>query len=106
MVCWPRASFLGRSDRTEPGISRFRVRGSRAPERQQLNFSQPSLSPLETFQVLETLALVAGSAEIKLFHVLIVAQFIGGAVEHDLTLLHDIAVAGDGERGARVLLHQ
>src|SRR5579872_547874 len=106
MVCWPRALFRGGPIGFEPGISRFRARVSRAPERQQLNSSQPSLSPLETFQILETLALVAGSAEIELLHVLIVAQFIGRPVEHDLALLHDIAVARDRERGARVLLHQ
>jgi hypothetical protein len=37
-------------------------------------YSQPSLSPLETFQILETLALVAGAAEIEFLDVLIVAQ--------------------------------
>ena len=39
--------------------------------------SQPPLPPLEAFQVLETLALVAGAAEIKFLDVLIVAQFVG-----------------------------
>src|SRR5258707_360703 len=68
--------------------------------------SQPPLPPLETFQILETLALVAGSAEVKLLDVLVVAQFAGAAVEHHLALLHDVAVACDRQRGARVLLHQ
>src|ERR1700674_4273157 len=83
------------------------VRAARAPERRaEIYASQPPLPPLEAFQVLETLALVAGPAEVKLFDVLIVAQFGGRAVEHDLALFHDVAVAGDRERGARILLHQ
>src|SRR3954462_10596588 len=68
--------------------------------------SQPSLAPLEALQILETLALVAGAAEVEFLDVLVVAQLVGGAVEHDLALLHDVAVACDRQRRARVLLHQ
>src|SRR6266581_6700484 len=67
---------------------------------------KPPLPPLKAFQILETLALVAGAAEVKLLDVLVVAQLIGAAVEHHLALLHDVAVACDRQRGARVLLHQ
>src|SRR6266849_1208762 len=67
---------------------------------------QPPLPPLKAFQILKTLALVAGAAEVKLLDVLIVAQLVGAAIEHHLALLHDVAVACDRQRGARVLLHQ
>src|SRR5690242_12094836 len=68
--------------------------------------SQPALAPLEALQVLETLALVAGATEVEFLDILVVAQFIGGAVEHDLALFHNVAVARHRERRARVLLHQ
>src|SRR5581483_715546 len=71
-----------------------------------LCYSQPSLAPLEAFQILEALALVAGAAEIELLDVLIVAQLVRGAVEHDLALINDVAMACDRQRGARVLLDQ
>src|SRR6516164_7057260 len=71
----------------------------RAPGRQRVSCSQPSLPPLEAFEVLETLALVAGAAAVEFLHVLIVAQLVGRAVEHDLALFHDVAVACDRERG-------
>src|SRR5262245_54110767 len=83
----------GRSARTGPEISRFRVRALRAPERQSTFHSQPPFAPLEALQVLETLALVAGAAEIEFLDVLIVAEFGGRAVEHHLALLHDIPMA-------------
>src|ERR1041385_3255844 len=67
---------------------------------------EPPLPALEAFQVLETLALVAGAAEIKLLDVLVVTQLVGAAVEHDLALFHDVPMAGDRERGAGVLLYQ
>src|SRR5260370_26568558 len=93
--------------RTRPGISRFRVRALRAPERRVEIFpSQPPLPSLEAFQILETLALVAGAAEVEFLDVLIVAQLVGAAVEHHLALLHDVAVARARKRGARVLFHQ
>jgi hypothetical protein len=41
--------------------------------------SQPPLPSLEAFQVLETLARIAGAAEIKLLDVLIVAQLVGAS---------------------------
>src|SRR5260221_8974600 len=89
------------------GIPRFRVRALRAPERRAEIFpSQPTLPTFKTFQILETLALVARAAEVKLLDILIVAQLAGAAVEHHLALLHDVAVACDRQRGARVLLHQ
>src|SRR4051812_44727358 len=68
--------------------------------------SQPPLPALETLQVLETLALIAGAAEIEFLDVLIVAQLVGAAVEHDLPLFHDVAVACHRQRGAGVLLDQ
>src|SRR6266404_6676480 len=68
--------------------------------------SQPPLPSLEALQVLETLALVAGAAEVEFLDVLIIAQLVGAAVEHHLALLHDITVARDRERSARILLHQ
>src|SRR5579859_5996026 len=68
--------------------------------------SQPPLPPLKTLQILETPALVAGAAEIEFLDVLVVAQFVYGAVEHHLALLHDVAVARDRKRRARVLLDQ
>src|SRR2546421_11317415 len=74
------------------GISRFpdvhrtsEVRALRAPERRVENqSSQPPLPPFKTLQILKTLALVAGAAEVELLDVLVVAQLIGAAVEHHL----------------------
>src|ERR1700676_811771 len=101
----PRHSGMVR--RTRPGISRFRGRALRAPERRAQIFpSQPPFPPLKALQILETSALVAGAAEIKLLDVLVVTQLVGAAVEHHLALLHDVAVARDRQRSARVLLHQ
>src|SRR4051794_18556505 len=68
--------------------------------------SKPALAPLEALEVLEALALVAGAAEIEFLDVLVVAQFVRGAVEHDLALLHDVAVACHRKRGAGVLLDE
>src|SRR5713226_4094052 len=88
--------YSGRRSRTRvPGMTSERQR-----------FLQPPLPPLKTFQILKTLALVAGAAEVKLLDVFIVAQLVGAAVEHHLALFHDVAVARDRQRGARVLLHQ
>src|SRR5712664_4569723 len=68
--------------------------------------SQPPLPSLKTLQVLKALALVAGTAEIELLDVLIVAQLFRAAVEHHLALFHDVAMACHRERGARVLFHE
>ena len=67
---------------------------------------KPALAPLEAFQVLEAAPLAAAAAEIELLHILVARKFGGGAVEHDLALLHDIAVARHLQRGAGVLLDQ
>src|SRR6185437_4547485 len=68
--------------------------------------SQPALAALEALQILKTLALVAGAAEVEFLDVLVVAQFIGRAVEHHLALLHDVTVARHRQCRARVLLDQ
>src|SRR5690606_37668818 len=70
------------------------------------NALEPPLAALEALEVLEALALLVAAAEVKLLDVFVVAQFVSGAVEHHLALLHDVAVAGDAERGAGVLLDQ
>src|SRR5690242_13722529 len=38
------------------------------------------------------------SAEVELLHVGMLAQPLGGAVEHDAAVLHHVAVVGDRER--------
>src|SRR4051812_18796453 len=68
--------------------------------------SKPALAALEAFQVFEALALIAGAAEIELLDVLVIAELVGRAVEHDLALLHDVAMARHRQRRARVLLDQ
>src|SRR4051794_37601861 len=87
-------------------MSAFRARWGPSRNKRQRTSSQPPLPALETFQILKTLALVAGAAEVKLFYVLVVAQLVGAAVEHHLALFHDVAMACDRQRGARVLLDQ
>ncbi len=65
---------------------------------------KPTLASFEALEVLEALALISSAAKIEFLDVFVVAQFIGGAVEHDLALFHDVAMAGDGQRSAGVLL--
>src|SRR4051812_5427987 len=48
---------------------------------------------------------LAGLAEIELLHVLMAAQPLGAAVEHDTAVLHHVAIVGDRERRRRALLH-
>src|SRR5215468_3581703 len=50
-------------------------------------------------------SLAALAAEIELLHVRVLAQALSGAVEHDATVFHDIAVVGDVERYSGALLH-
>src|ERR1700757_691017 len=47
-----------------------------------------------------------GAAEVELLHVGMLAQPLGGAVEHDAAVLHDVAVVRDGERDRGALLDQ
>src|SRR5262245_41904561 len=49
-------------------------------------------------------SLPAGSAEIELLDVGMLAQTFGAAVEHDATILHDVAIVCDLERDGRTLL--
>src|SRR5581483_3520382 len=85
----PRTSFRGGPAGPNPESRGSPMRSAhlrfalRAPRNDgALCYSQPSLAPLEAFQILEALALVAGAAEIELLDVLIVAQLVRGAVEH------------------------
>src|SRR4029077_7322360 len=67
---------------------------------------QPALASTKALEILEALALLAGAAEVEFLDILVVAQFVGGSVEHDLALVHDVAVARDRQRSAGVLLDQ
>src|SRR3954466_7122981 len=67
---------------------------------------QPPLPSLEAFQIFKALALIAGAAQVKLLDVFVVAQLGSRAIEHHLALLHDVAVTGGRQGGARVLLDQ
>src|SRR5207237_398748 len=99
----PSTSFLRRIEKTwMPGTRQHKA----GHDEEGSAGLQPSLPPLEALQVLEALALVAGATEVELLDVLVVAQLGGRAVEHDLALFHDIAVARDRKCRARVLFHQ
>src|SRR5262249_15869032 len=50
-------------------------------------------------------SLAALAAEIEFLHVLMFAQALSRAVEHDAAVFHDIAVVGDAERYGGALLH-
>src|SRR6516165_11241640 len=104
MMSFPSHVVCRRCEASNPEARVSPFAHERAPGRPRVGCSQPSLPPLEALQVLETLALVAGAAEVELLHILIVAQLIGRAVKHDLALFHDVAVACDRKRGARILL--
>src|SRR5262252_5156492 len=45
------------------------------------------------------------ATEIEFLHVRVLAQALGGAVEHDATVFHDIAIVGDVERHRGALLY-
>src|SRR5436305_10079426 len=108
------ASFRGGSEASEPGIHNHDrwlwIPGPRQRARPGMTVdrvsSKPPLPAFEAFQVFKTLALVAGAAEVEFLDVLVVAQFVGAAVEHRLASFHDVAVAGHRQCGARVLLDQ
>src|SRR6266700_7965179 len=68
--------------------------------------SKPALAAPIALEVLEAAALTAGAAEVEFLDVLVVAQLVRRSVQHDLALVHDVAVARDGQRRPGVLLHQ
>src|SRR5215210_6675971 len=68
-----------------------------------------SAIPSPAAAVLLDLAVVppvlSGLAEIEFLHILMAAQPLGAAVEHDAAVLHHVAVIRDSERSGRALLH-
>src|ERR1700730_16553248 len=65
---------------------------------------QPALAALVVLDVAVALAAAGGDAEIELLDVLVGAQCRGVAVEHDATVLQDVAVIGVAQRDVGVLL--
>src|SRR3954471_13171240 len=70
----------------------------------QTSSSQPSLPSLVALHLAETFAVALGYAEIKFFHVLVLAQALGRAVHDDAAGFQDVAVGGVFERHVGVLL--
>src|SRR5262249_57606753 len=108
---WLAAHHSSRTGQTESNCSHVPFQGEVGSKRRAScqtgpSESQPALAAAEASQVLEALALLAGAAEVEFLDVLVVAQRLRGSVEHDLALLHDVAVTGDRQRRAGILLDQ
>ena len=68
---------------------------------------KPSLTPLIKFQVLVGLLLALNArAQIKALHIFVVPKLVGIAIQHDTTVLHNVAVIGDRQSEMSILLHQ
>src|SRR5215472_1759788 len=68
---------------------------------------QPALAPAVVLEVAVRLACAdLVEPEIELLDIGVLAQALGRALEDDAAILHDIAMVGDVERHARVLLDQ
>src|SRR4051794_5187937 len=60
--------------------------------RDRRNRSEPPLPPLVALQVAKALAFSAVPAKVEFLDILIVRKRLGGAIQNDLPLLHDIAI--------------
>src|ERR671915_442256 len=66
---------------------------------------QPSLPPLVVLDVAVAPALAGlGEAEIELLHVGVALELVRRPLQDDAAVLHDVAVVGDAQGEARVLL--
>src|SRR6266850_1566023 len=69
--------------------------------------AEPAFTALVVFDLAVRLAAPdLGEAEVELLDVGILAQGVGGALQHDPAVLHHVTVIGDGQRQGRVLLDQ
>src|SRR5882672_4882995 len=66
----------------------------------------PPPAPAILLDVPVAAARARAAAEVELLHVGMLAQAVGGAVEHDAAVLHHVAVVGDRERDRGALLDQ
>src|SRR5438105_5801157 len=105
------APFGPMSANSSPLLTASDTRSStaRPPKRSDSRSTSSSAIPSPAPAVLLDLAvaapLAAPTAEIEFLDIRVTAQALGRAVEHDLAVLHDVAMVGDlqGDRGA--LLH-
>src|SRR3989304_5461136 len=99
------APFGPLRDRIRPGPPPRRGGGGGGARPPPPSLRQPPLPPPVVLHVAVALALPdAGEAEVELLDVLVLAQRLGVAVEHDAPVLHHVAVLRDPERHRRVLL--
>src|SRR5919205_3759622 len=70
--------------------------------------TQPALAPLVVLHVAETLEAAGADAgaEVKLADVAIAGELLDRAIDDDLALLHDVAVARDRKRHRGILLDE
>src|SRR6185369_7949761 len=75
------------------------------PERRSCSAIPAAAAPVLLYVLVAASLPVAGT-QVELLNVLVAAQPLGGAVEHDAAVLDHVSIVGDFQRQRCVLLHQ